>query len=98
MHVDTYYWLFERFSDDQRVIIGGDYNFRGTTFSHDNTGLVVNGTMSAAVNNIFDAFSVCNLSRYNSLRNPYGNTLDLVFTNIDFLSVDLCSNPLVPID
>lgn len=97
-HVDTVNWLFERFGDDQRVIIGRDYNFRGTTFSYDNTGLVVNGTMSAAVNIIFDAFSVNNLSQYNSLRNPYGNTLDLVFTNQDFLSVDLCLNPLVPID
>lgn len=47
---------------------------------------------------IFDSFSQFNLSQYNTLRNPYGNTLDLIFSNLNYLATDLCSNPLVPVD
>lgn len=97
-HVDTVNWLFEGFGDNLNLILSGDYNFRGTTFSYDNTGLVANGRMSETVNTVFDVFSTYNLSQYNSLRNPFGNTLDLVFSNLELLSVDLCTNPLVPID
>lgn len=97
-HVLTINWLFERFGDNLDLIMSGDYNFRGTTFSHDNTGLVVSGRMPAAVNVVFDAFSVCNLSQYNSICNPYGNILHLIFSNLDLLKVDLCTSPLVPTD
>ncbi|XP_050531542.1 uncharacterized protein LOC126900110 [Daktulosphaira vitifoliae] len=97
-HVNTVNWLYENFGDNVDLIICGDYNFRGTTFSYDNTGLIVNGRMPTAVNVVFDAFSIFNMSQFNSLCNPYGNTLDLVFSNLDLLSVDLCTSPLVPID
>lgn len=84
--------------NDINIIITGDYNFRETTLSFDNTGLIVNGCRSAAVDVIFDSFSQFNLSQYNTLCNPYGNTLDLIFSNLNYLATDLCSNPLVPLD
>ncbi|KAF0717574.1 Reverse transcriptase domain-containing protein [Aphis craccivora] len=97
-HTDTISWLFSRFDDKTNILIAGDYNFRGTTFSCNNTGLTIDGNRSAAVNIIYDCFSVHNLSQYNCIRNSYGNILDLIFTNLNLISVKLCSSLLVTIN
>lgn len=98
MHVATIKCLFEYYGDNVNAIIAGDYNFLGITFSRDNTGLVLNDHKSAVVDVVFDSFSIYNLFQYNALRNPYDNTLDLIFSNFNLLSVDLCSSPLVQIN
>jgi hypothetical protein len=67
----------------------------GNVNKHD---LTVNGHRSTSIDIIFDCFSIHNLSQYNCIRNSYDNILDLVFTNLNLISVELCSSPLVIVD
>lgn len=45
-HTDTIDWLFSRFGEKTDILIAGDYNFRDTTFSCNNTELTIDGVRS----------------------------------------------------
>lgn len=50
------------------MIISDNYHFHGTNFYHNNTDLVVTDYRSTAIDLVFGALSICNLSQYSYIR------------------------------
>lgn len=50
------------------------------------------------INNISDTLDFLNLSQYNNFPNKVGSILDLVLCNFSNLNLDLCLDPLLPVD
>lgn len=86
--------IFSRFGDNTDII-AGDHNFCDISFSFNNTGLIVDSNRSASIDIIYDCFSIPNLSQYNCSRNLYGNIFDLIFPNLNLISVESFLSPLV---
>jgi len=69
------------------IIIFGDYNQPGISWSSGDLGLSATGVLSPSSSLIIDSFSFLNFFQLNHIRNCSGNILDLVFSSSNNLSV-----------
>ncbi|CAH2209126.1 jg22867, partial [Pararge aegeria aegeria] len=81
------------------IILAGDFNLPNVTWSDSGPTIRKRGPVELhnAFMNIIDICNLSGLKQLNTIPNSKHNTLDLLFSNIDF-SVNHCPNPLVPED
>lgn len=80
------------------VILCGDYNIPHIKWSSDLLGLTASGDLNPISHAIIDSFSFLNFFQLNSITNTQGNCLDLIFPNLNNVSICLASEPLVTLD
>lgn len=77
------------------VILCGDFNIPHINWSSDLLGLSASGDFNPVSHAIVDSFSFLNFFQLNSISNNQGNTLDLIFSNSNKVTVCLATEPLV---
>lgn len=97
-HNQTVDYVLFKFKNKIDIILLGDYNLPKSFFSNDNTGLIVEGNLSAKAEIIFDCFTLRNFSQLNTIKNVHESMLDLVFSNISNVSVTKENMQLFKID
>ncbi|KAF0715593.1 Uncharacterized protein FWK35_00034356, partial [Aphis craccivora] len=76
------------------VILCGDFNIPHINWSSDLLGLSASGDFNPVSHAIVDSFSFLNFFQLNSISNNQGNTLDLIFSNSNKVTVCLATEPL----
>ncbi|KAJ8983462.1 hypothetical protein NQ317_013337 [Molorchus minor] len=87
--------------ENDYVLIVGDYNVSDITWENPDNCKDFYKALNTADRfgeSLVDAYNYLELRRYNGMRNENGKILDLVFSSIDKVSVNCCSNPFVPED
>jgi hypothetical protein len=97
-HIQTIENILSKYNNNVDILLVEDYNLPGSTFTNDNTGLVLEGVHSVQAQIIFDSSSLLNLYQLNNTEHLNGSILDLVFTNISNLVVHNELNSLFKID
>lgn len=80
------------------IILCGNYNIPHISWSSDLIGLSASGDFNPVSHAIVDSFSFLNFFQLNSISNNQGNTLDLIFSNSNKVTVSLATEPLVTPD
>lgn len=80
------------------VLLLGDYNIPGVSWTSDEFGLSAAGDLNTAAALIVDFFSFLNFFQFNHIANCSGNILDLVLSNSKALSVDKATTSLITPD
>ncbi|KAJ8974438.1 hypothetical protein NQ317_014484 [Molorchus minor] len=87
--------------ENDYVLIVGDYNVSDITWENPDNCKDFYKALNTADRfgeSLVDAYNYLELRQYNGMRNENGKILDLVFSSIDKVSVNCCSNPFVPED
>lgn len=98
-HVDIINVLLVSFPYVRNVIICGDYNLSNIKWQYASTGCLPNYfNISHFSSDFLSKISFLNLSQINTVLNNNGNILDLIFSNMDSISVSQFMTPLVSCD
>lgn len=79
-------------------MVFGDFNLPNVKWVNTSSRLEYYGSISDQVQLIGDQYSLISFNQINEVRNVYGSTLDLLFTNANNVFVDKALDYLMPCD